>query len=311
MKKLLALLLSLISVICIAFTLVGCGGIEVRGQFCTLKQAYENGWLDEDDLKSIACGYYDFNNFEENPYSGLYKEPTENLSEDIINELKQAYLEQIDNEPEGLPEKVKISKYYGVYSGNIVVKMWSEYFMCDIKIEDREIGGVIFKNFWQGEIRVYHLDQADGEKIETGTFYTVTEAYEKSLLTREQVLSIAYYHNKEYSFVEQVFYDDGLITNEEIRDENYIPLPITPQTLSAQTEKSIKQTHLDAYYKDKDYAKLSGVRIDSYYGTYNGCVAVMITDNYSGSGDVLWLEEVAGIGICYNNGNRITIWIKQ
>ena len=317
MKRLLSLLLSLISVICIACAFGGCIGNNkdrVRGKFCTLKQAYENGWLDEDDLKSIACCYNSA--YKDNPYIGLYEEPSDKLSVKTENELKQAYLEQIVKDTSLSIDGVRVNKYYGTYKDNVVVKIYSDY-MCIEPITDMEvyIGGVLFMCYWDAQTYVYHNnrkgDEEEAEQIKTGTFYTVTEAYEKGLLTREQVLSIACYHNKEYSFVEKEFYDDGLITNEEIRDENYIPLPITPQTLSAEIEKSIKQTHLDAYYKDKDYSKLSGVRIDSYYGTYNGCVAVMITDNYSGYNDALWLEEVAGIGICYNDGNRIMIWIKQ
>ena len=132
--------------------------------------------------------------------------------------------------------------------------------------------------------------------IEAGTFYTVTEAYENGWLTREEVMSIAYYHN------------GGNRYNEDIMDENYTPLPKTPKVLSKKTENSIKQTHLNRHYQGEDYAELSGVRIDMYYGTYNGCVAVFISDEYSGTTGAEWVEEVAGISISYNSGKRIDIW---
>lgn len=163
-----------------------------------------------------------------------------------------------------------------------------------------------------GENQTDGQDKTDDRaEIATGTFYTVTEAYKKGYLTREQVMSIAYYHNEKYDFVSDYYYQSGKVSNEEIRDETYTPIPITPEKLSTDTENSIKQTYLDLYYKDKDYAELSGVRIDSYYGTFDGCVAVMITDNYSETTSALRVEEVADIGICYNNGNRILIWIYQ
>ena len=138
-------------------------------------------------------------------------------------------------------------------------------------------------------------EQSNGEFGE-GKFYTVTEAYENGYLTREQVMSIAYYHN------------GGNYKNEEIMGEDYKPLSITPKTLSVQAENSIKQTHLNEYYEGKDYAELSGIRIDSYYGTYNGCFVVMISDDYSGTAGIVWIEEVAGINIYYISGNRIEIW---
>ena len=159
MKKIISIILALISVICVAFALGGCGDTnEVRGEFYTLKEAYENGWLNEDDLKSIACGYYDKYKYEENPYGG-YERPAEELSKEMENEIKQAYLNQIAKYPDVLLDKVEISRYYGKYNGNFVVSMYSQYFMCDIIVEPEfDIGGVIFKNFWQGEIRVYHIN---------------------------------------------------------------------------------------------------------------------------------------------------------
>ena len=171
MKKLVTILFALISVICVSFSFIGCGDkqptgqpeeeikvpIEVRGQFYTLKAAYDNGWLNEDDLKSIACGYYEFYKYEENPYSGLF-DPRGELSEEIEKEIKKAYLEQIDKQPDEDLEKVNIYKYYGHYNGNYVVSVVSEFYLCDIIVDPEfEIGGVIFKDFSQGEIRVYHI----------------------------------------------------------------------------------------------------------------------------------------------------------
>ena len=136
------------------------------------------------------------------------------------------------------------------------------------------------------------------EKSEEINFYTVTEAYEEDLLTREQVMSIAYYHN------------GGMKFNEEIMGEDYAPLPKTPEVLSNETQNAIKHNYLDAYYNGKKKVKLTGVRIDSYYGIYNNrYVAVMASDDYSKTTDEEWTEKVDGISIGYNSGNRILIWL--
>ena len=59
----------------------------------------------------------------------------------------------------------------------------------------------------------------NNETLEDGEFYTVTQAYEKGYLTREQVMSIAYYNN------------NGCRGNEEIMVEDYQPLPKIPEEL--------------------------------------------------------------------------------
>lgn len=133
------------------------------------------------------------------------------------------------------------------------------------------------------------------EEIETGIFYTVTEAYEQGYLTREQVMSIAYYHN------------GGTKWNEEIMGEDYTPLAITPEKLPAEAESALKQDYLDFVWSDTTNT-ISDVRIDKYYGTYNGYVAVMMAVNFGGFFDEIWREEVAGIVIRYRDSNNIKIW---
>ena len=159
MKKIVTVLFSLVCVICIAFSFAGCGKIEVRGNFCLLKVAYENGWLDSDDLKSIACCYYDSHNYEDNPYSGLYEEPAEELSKHLEKEIKQAYLEQIIKLTHRSLKGVEIRRYYGTYNGNIVVSVSDYYVDFNVAIEEEfYIGEVLFKDFCQGHILVYHID---------------------------------------------------------------------------------------------------------------------------------------------------------
>lgn len=157
MKKFISVLLSIISVVCLSFAFSGCKDVEteVRGKFYTLKQTYDNGWIDKADVRNIAYYYYKFNKTEDPNGETIPVEPQE-LSEDLQKELKLAYLNRIKVE-NGTTDKVKIFMNYGVYGNNVAVGISSEYLMCDIIVEQElDIGGVKFLNFWQGEILVYH-----------------------------------------------------------------------------------------------------------------------------------------------------------
>lgn len=134
------------------------------------------------------------------------------------------------------------------------------------------------------------------EKTEEGNFYTVTEAYEKGYLTREQVMSIAYYHN------------GGRSHNEEIMSEDYQPLLKTPEKLSEVTDKAIRKNYLEIYLTQEEEATLSDVKLEEYNGTYNDCVAVMIEATYIGYPQSTHTEKIDGINIYYKDGNEILIW---
>ena len=126
-------------------------------------------------------------------------------------------------------------------------------------------------------------------------FYTLSEAYKKGLLTREQVMSIAYYHN------------GGIRDNEKIMGEDYVPLPKTPEELSAETELALCQAYLE-FCQQTENSSVSEYRLAQYCGTYNGCAAVMMVPVSGGFFDMMSTEEVAGITIVYNNSNTIQIW---
>lgn len=132
--------------------------VNVRGKFYTPENAYENGWLNEGDLKSIACDYYDHYSYEENPYSGMFTS-TEELTEEMEAEIKQAYLEQFVELPEGDRNRVKIYHCYGIYNGNVVIGIRSNYMIIDpVPPEDTDIGGVIFKDYWYSKFFIYHIN---------------------------------------------------------------------------------------------------------------------------------------------------------
>lgn len=51
------------------------------------------------------------------------------------------------------------------------------------------------------------------EKLPTGSFYTLQEAYEKGWLTKEDLMNIAYYHNAQYF---KVAIGKGIVTEEKL-----------------------------------------------------------------------------------------------
>ena len=131
-----------------------------------------------------------------------------------------------------------------------------------------------------------------------GTFYTLQEAYDNGYLTRENLMSIAYYKN------------GGRRYNESIMPEDYAPIPKDPEELSESTSLRIRSTAAadwNAEYPDDD-ATAEDFWIDYYYGTYGNCVAVMMRDNLSGTTGVVWIGIVADVSFSYNSGKEIRVW---
>ena len=135
------------------------------------------------------------------------------------------------------------------------------------------------------------------EEETTGSFYTLQEAYDNGWLTQDDIMSIAYYRH-------------GRTYNEEIMSEDYQPAPKTPEVLSEKTELKIKSTAAKEYSEEYDikYAEADGFTITEYCGTYGNCIAVMMTDNYSGTTGVVWIDSIAGVNFYYGNGRRMKIW---
>ncbi len=82
-----------------------------------------------------------------------------------------------------------------------------------------------------------------------------------------------------------------------------------PEVLSKETETKIKQTHLNKIKEDYPFAKLSGIHIIAYYGTYGDCVAVTVKDDYRAV-DVLEIPEMEVGGVKFFNMSNpgLMIW---
>ena len=71
----------------------------------------------------------------------------------------------------------------------------------------------------------------------------------------------------------------------------------------------IKQSYIDNFLTDKN-AKISGINIEDYYGSYDNYITLMISDIYSGTtGDISW-QTIDGVKFYYNSGNQVKIWRK-
>ncbi|MDE6868767.1 MAG: hypothetical protein K2J83_06485 [Clostridia bacterium] len=130
-----------------------------------------------------------------------------------------------------------------------------------------------------------------------GGFYSLQQAYDAGWITKEDLKSIAYYHN------------GGIEGNEEVMGADFDPQPKMPEAIDKMTELSIKQTYCNNL-REESNAKPSGVTIERYYGSYNGCYAVVLDsiyiDHYANVVDE-W-RAVEGIQIHYTDHFFMTIW---
>lgn len=136
------------------------------------------------------------------------------------------------------------------------------------------------------------LTACNEEPQKEGEFYTLQEAYDAGLLATDDLKNIAYY------------------LNGEERNNDFMPSPKEPAELSVETKQAIKETRAyDLRHEySEDGATAEDVNIIHYYGTYNGCIALMYTDKYSNYDSAIWDVEIAGVTFRYYSGNRICIW---
>ena len=90
--------------------------------------------------------------------------------------------------------------------------------------------------------------------------YILREAYELNLLSKDDLENIAYYYNK--------------LDNDEFNAE-----PKNPEYINANIEKKIKKFYLKEIINEP-HISINYVNIYDYYGTYNRCVVVGITDSF-------------------------------
>ena len=135
------------------------------GNFYSLEEAYENGWLTQEDILSIAYYYNQGTDGNEELMGENYAPKPivpETLDEARVNQIKRTYLNEVIAMPEGSFEHVFIRAYYGTYHENIVIHITDDYHGYDYVFEpEHEIGGVRFYHYVGAFLRVWRADAAE------------------------------------------------------------------------------------------------------------------------------------------------------
>lgn len=149
MKRLLCIGVALLMSISLLF---GCN--EEKGNFYSLQECYDNGYLTTEDLKNIAF-YYNDENYDDS-FEPTPKIP-ETLSNATENNIKQVYLNNLKERfPDATLGGIRITKYYGTYDDCVVVTVWDDFIDYDLMvIPEQFIGSILFKNYCEREIYVY------------------------------------------------------------------------------------------------------------------------------------------------------------
>ena len=164
MNKLIKIFVSLFLGVIIAFGISGCettdtpsGDLpeeETAGSFYTLQEAYDIGWLTQEDLMNIAYynngGRTDNEEIMSETYQPVPKTP-EVLSEPVAKSIKKAWAKRYNgdntNQATDITEEmVYISEYYGTYKDCVaVIADRSDAQYVDVYAPvPVEIGGVTF-----------------------------------------------------------------------------------------------------------------------------------------------------------------------
>ncbi len=124
------------------------------------------------------------------------------------------------------------------------------------------------------------------------TLCGIEEAYANGLISKDDLRSIAYYYNGEDVAID------------------FILIPKTPESLSKDTIKKIKQTYYDKVSDGKSGATVDDVNIAGYYGTYNGCVIVEINAScVSGiGGDPIYYPEYMIGDVIFHSYTPLEVW---
>ncbi|MCL2140420.1 MAG: hypothetical protein FWH42_01900 [Dehalococcoidia bacterium] len=119
----------------------------------------------------------------------------------------------------------------------------------------------------------------------TGKFYSLQKAYDDGLLSRQDLMNIASYPSS--------------FGNAEL-------------ALSVDTQLSIKEACAESLRNRTTSpiteATADDITIEYYFGTYNNCVAVIVSNAFTLYSDALWDDVIAGVVFHYYNGNSIIIW---
>lgn len=142
-----------ISILLCAFGIVSLTGCNNDiGEFYSLAEAYNNGYITRNDLLNIA--YYYNNETNVNDETFVPKEISVNdLSKKTLKAIKNTYLVTIlKNDSKATLDGVHLNKYFGKYGDCVSLNMKDDYTCYDLlpPIEEYVIDGVKFLNYIDG-----------------------------------------------------------------------------------------------------------------------------------------------------------------
>ena len=127
----------------------------------------------------------------------------------------------------------------------------------------------------------------NGEPIQ-GEFYGLQEAYDNGWISVGDLRNIAYHYAG------------------DAQKKGFKPTPITP--LSPETELAIKESRLQEIIERYPDTVADDIKIDGYFGTYNGFVAIFLSGDYLYYAAVVKKVNTGGIEFVYPNSREILVW---
>lgn len=298
MKRLLAILLTLTTLGCLGVS--SCKNTQTQdpsterqaiGRFYTLQEAYDQGFITENDLKSIA--YYNNGGRENNEdkiEEDFVSQPLnpKTIPADIQKNIKSDYIYYNDKlENTEKDSSVRINNYYGSYNDTYVLTLRGPFGYAAV-IKDFSVSGYKFY-YTQEEFMVWR-------KQPMGKLYTLQGAFDRGFITENDLKSIAYYNN------------GGRENNEDKIAEDFTPQPLNPETIPADIQRYVKSDYV--YYNEKleNTEDISKVKINRYYGNYNGAYVLTLCGPF-GYAAVINDFSVGGYNFYYTQ-EEFMVWRK-
>ena len=210
----------------------------------------------------------------------------EGLSAEMALRIRQDYLNQwIENDPTGLQPSIDdiwIDAYCGTYNGSVAVIMHRDGFSKTV-ITYTIVGGILFQYSSGGnQIIIW-----DG-----GRFYALYEAYNAGLFTRDDLVDIAKIQNVNLYLPN--------VSDDFYLDRNFAGL-------SVGVEDYIKGEYVIVLPPEYG-ATIDDVWVESFYGSYNDTVVVMMGDNYNNYTNTERVSDIDGVLFRFNNENSIMVF---
>lgn len=143
----------IIIILIFIMSLCGCN-VTSKGELMLLEEAYEAGYINDEQLKSIAFYYQ---GTRESGFEPIVKNPKK-IS--LINEqrIKKLYADKYLDFSIFSMFTVEILDYYGTYNECVALDITDNIYLYDLVIEDEyKIGDVIFYNYCIRDIMVAKL----------------------------------------------------------------------------------------------------------------------------------------------------------